>query len=109
MLNETGAIMAISPSPATRSGDELRVERDFRLFRIRIGHPLAEEHQPVLLLTNSALDPWLRNANTSFNRLAPLAAVSTSPTSHILLLLLLGFVTEEPIVPRSVFSAAWSF
>jgi len=109
MLNETGAIMAISPSPAACGGDEFRAERAFRLLRIRISHPLTEEHQPVLLLTSSASDPWLRDSNTSFNRLAPLAAVSSPPTSHFLLLQLLGFVTEEPLVPRSVISAAWSF
>ena len=109
MLNETGAIIALSPSPATCSGDEFLAERAFRLLRIRIGHPLTEEHQPVLLFTSSAPDPWLRDSNTSFNRLAPLAAVSSPPTSHFLLLQLLGFVTEEPLVPRSVISAAWSF
>jgi hypothetical protein len=103
-LNEVAAIIAISPSPAASSGDDPCGGRDFRLLRIRIGLPLAEEHWPALLLTFSAWDPWLSEANTSLNRIAPLAAVSSSQTSNHLRLLLFGFFTEQPFVPQSVFS-----
>ncbi len=50
-VHETDVVGSTSPSPATTSCDGSGWERGSRLLRSRIGHLLAEEHQPALRVT----------------------------------------------------------
>jgi len=77
ILSGGDTTVTVVASLGTSESEELWVSLDHRLFRSRIVHQLTEEHQPALLFGDPTSGFGFRDANATFDRFSPLAAVSS--------------------------------